>query len=154
MKKYFQQQFLFNEWANKKLVNFIISMNIKDLEILKIMSHIASVEEMWLERLKQTPDYLIDLWETFSIQETEVLLRNSSNNWNKFIKRQNKKSFAEKRCTYENSDGKVFTNLYIEIMQHVLNHSNYHRGQINLLLSKNESNPVEINFMDFLRNSN
>lgn len=150
MKKYFQKQFTFNEWANKKIIELILFNNINAEPILSLLSHLISVEEMWLERLKQTPDYLIDIWETFSIQEIEVLSNNNSTGWQKFIKRQNKNNFNKITCSYPNSNGKEVTYLFIDIMQQVLTHSNYHRGQINLLLKELNLELPKINFINFI----
>ena len=154
MKKYFQKQFAYNKWANEKLVEHIMHNKIKDEKILNLFSHLVSVEEMWLERLKQTPDYLIDVWETFSIQEIEVLSNNNAKNWHNFIKRQNKNNFNNLLCNYENSDGEKFTNLFIDIMQHVITHSIYHRGQINFLLSTKKVNLTKDKYIFYLRENN
>ncbi len=149
MKKYFQKQFAYNEWTNNKLIKFVMSNNINDKQVLNIFSHLISIEEMWLERLKQTHDYLIDVWETFSIQEIEVLSTNTSNGWKNFIKRQNKNTFNTIECNYLDSNGKELNNLFIDIMQQVLTHSNYHRGQINLLIKKLNFDPPKIDYINF-----
>ena len=149
MKKYFQKQFAYNEWTNNKLIKFVMSNNINGKQVLNIFSHLISIEEMWLERLKQTHDYLIDVWETFSIQEIEVLSTNTSKGWKNFIKRQNKNTFNTIECNYLDSNGKELNNLFIDIMQQVLTHSNYHRGQINLLIKKLNLEPPKIDYINF-----
>ncbi len=149
MKKYFQKQFTYNEWTNNKLIKFILLNNINDKQVLNIFSHLISIEEMWLERLKKTHDYLIDVWETFSIQEIEVLSTNTSKGCKNFIKRQNKNTFNTIECNYLDSNGKELNNLFIDIMQQVLTHSNYHRGQINLLIKKLNLEPPKIDYINF-----
>jgi len=151
IKKYYLNLFNYNGWANRQLLTALKSSGYEIDSELKLMSHIISTQDLWLERLNKTPNYLMDIWETFSIQEIEVLLNNSSANWQKFIKRQNRNSFDNKLCIYKNSEGKEFTNLQVDIMQHVITHSNYHRGQINFLLRKLELRPVKTDFINFVR---
>ncbi len=150
MKNYFQKQFTFNNWANVKFIEFIKKNNIENELLLKILSHIISVEELWLERLKNSTNYLIDTWEIFSIQEIEVLSKNNFLNWQKFIKRENTKKFSSKMCTYRNNEGKECNNLQTDIIQNVLIHSAYHRGQLNFKLKLLKFEPIRSGYTDFL----
>lgn len=150
MKKYFLDLFEFNNWANEKIILRLhnVSKNFKDTNPLAIMGHIISAQETWLERVKGTKSYNIFLWDDYSIQEIDVLSLNSYNEWKKFINKMNEKKF-EQECIYKNSRGKRNSRTYQDILQHVINHSTYHRGQINLVLSQNDIKPENIDFIDY-----
>ena len=92
----------------------------------------------------------MDIWETYSLQELNVLSKNSSDSWEKFIRKLSKKSI-ENICTYRNSNKKEFSNSFVEIMEHVISHSTYHRGQINLLLRTNKVEPISVDYIFYLR---
>jgi uncharacterized damage-inducible protein DinB len=153
MKKYFQNLFTYNNWANNKIIYSLQQLVIVDKKILNILSHIISTQDAWLERLKQTPNYSMNIWEPYSLQEIKVLSQNSSNTWKNFLHRLNKKKFDD-ICTYRNSKRKEFSNTYSEIMQHVISHSDYHRGQINLLLKNNKVEPIEVDYVLYTRGKN
>ena len=154
MKKYYLNLFNYNYWANRQLPTALKSAGNKIDSELKLISHIISTQDLWLKRLNSTSVFLMDIWETFPIQEIEILSNSSSANWQKFIKKQNRKNFENKLCVYKNSEGVEFTNLQVDIMQHVITHSNYHRGQINLLPHNSKLEPIKTDFISFRRGKN
>ena len=148
MKKYFLDLFEYNNWANDKIIFKLknVNHNFDGLDPHKIFSHIIAAQDTWLERVKGTKSYNIFLWDEYSIQELEVLSINSHKGWTKFITRMNDKKF-EKLCVYKNSKGEENSRSYQDIFQHVINHSTYHRGQINQILRMNNIEPVIIDFI-------
>lgn len=150
MKKYFLDLFEYNNWANDKLILKLVDVNddIKIHEALKILSHIISAQDTWLERVKGKQSYNIFLWDEYSIQEIEVLSLKSYKNWNKFISKLNEAEF-DLLCNYKNSKGIQSAKTYMDILQHVVNHSSYHRGQINLHFRTIGIEPVNIDFIDY-----
>ncbi|MCP5063868.1 MAG: hypothetical protein GY936_15585 [Ignavibacteriae bacterium] len=150
MKKHFQNLYEFNDWANSKVISLFEQTKNNDEKTLSVLSHIISTQDAWLERLKQTPNYSMDIWETYSLQELNVLSKNSSDSWQKFIHKLSKKSMGN-ICLYKNFNRKKFSNSFAEIMEHVISHSTYHRGQINLLLRKNKVEPISLDYIFYLR---
>ena len=148
MKKYYLDLFEYNNWANDRI---ILKIQKTDLEFevgnpLKIMGHIISAQDTWLERVKGTKKYNIYLWDEFSIQELEVLSINSHREWIKFLNKFNEEGL-EKFCDYKNSKGEKNQRKYQDIFTHVVNHSSYHRGQINQLLRLNKYEPAVTDFI-------
>jgi len=148
MKKYFLDLFEYNNWANDKIILKLLDLdsNFKEQDPIKIMSHIVSVQDTWLERVRGKKSYNIFLWEEYSIQELEVLSINSSKELKKYISKMSEKNFEE-FCTYKNSKREDISNSYQDIFQHIVNHSSYHRGQINQILRTNNIEPVNIDFI-------
>ena len=148
MKKYFLDLFEYNNWANDKIILKLstISVEFKEPNPIKILSHIIAAQDTWLERVKETKSYNIFLWEEYSLQELEILSLNSHKEWIKFISKMPLNDF-EKECSYKNSKGKKHTGTYQDIFQHIINHSSYHRGQINQILRMNNFEPAIIDFI-------
>ena len=148
MKKYFLDLFEYNNWANDKIILRLQSINeeFKNANPLQILSHIISVQDYWFERVKGIKSYNIFLWDEFSIQELGVLSLNSHQDWVKFITKLNESEF-EKKSSYKNPDGKKMTRSYQDIFQHIINHSSYHRGQINQIFRMNKIEPVNLDFI-------
>ena len=148
MKKYFLDLFEYNNWANDKIILKLQTLDyeFKELSPFNILSHIISAQDTWLERVKGKTSHNIYLWEVFSIQEMEILSMTSYKEWKKFISRMNEKSFDD-LCTYKNSKGKEHSKSYQDIFQHIVNHSSYHRGQINQILRMNDIEPVITDFI-------
>jgi uncharacterized damage-inducible protein DinB len=148
MKKYFLDLFEYNNWANERII-MRIQENNSEYKVgspLSILSHIIAAQDTWLERVKGTKSYNIFLWEDNSIQELEILSFNSHKSWIKFLNKFNEDRFSE-FCNYKNSSGVQNQKKYQDIFTHVLNHSSYHRGQINQLLRLNSIEPPVTDFI-------
>jgi len=148
MKKYFVDLFEYNNWANDKIILKLKSLS-PDLikpEILKLLGHIISAQDTWLERVKGTKSYNIYLWDEYSLQEIEILSMNSHQGWIKFFRKFDEKNL-ENVCSYKNSKGEKLDKSYQDIFQHIINHSTFHRGQINQLLRINNIEPIKLDFI-------
>lgn len=150
MKKYFLNLFEYNNWANSHLINKLFFIHDGKDETFKLMSHIISAQDTWLERLKETQNYSIDIWEIYTNKEIQILSEKSSNEWKKFINKLNEQSILN-ICKYHNSSGKEFSNSYQEIFTHVINHSTYHRAQINSKLKLKNIEPAKIDYIFYER---
>lgn len=148
MKNYFLDLFEYNNWANDRIINRLQEINcqFKDQDPFKLFSHIISTQETWLERVKGTKSYNIFLWDVFSIQELEILSMKNHKDWVKFINKLVEKKITS-ICKYKNSNGKQQESSYQDIFQHVINHSTYHRGQINQIFRMNGIEPVVTDFI-------
>jgi len=56
-----------------------------------------------------------------------------------------------KIISYKNSSGRAFQNSVRDVLMHVALHGQYHRGQINLQLRANGMEPVNVDFITFVR---
>lgn len=148
MKKYFLDLFEYNNWANDKLILKFQEINkeFKELNPLQILSHIISVQEYWFERIKGKKSYNIFLWDEFSIQELGVLSLNSHQDWIKFINKLKEEDFT-KTIICKDPAGKKLKRSFQDVFQHVVNHSSYHRGQINQAFRENKIEPVILDFI-------
>ncbi len=148
MKNYFINFFEYNDWCNKEIIDKLNGF--ENEKALTLMSHILSSQDSWLERLKRTENYSIDSWEVYSLPELAVLSKKSSTGWIRFVSKLPKDGFT-KTCTYKNSSGNEFSNANSDIITHVLNHSTYHRSQINFILRLNSSQPANIDYILYMR---
>lgn len=148
MKKYFLDLFEYNNWANDKLILQFQKLNFEfqKEDPIKLLSHIVSTQDTWLERVKGKNSYNIFLWEEYSIQELEILSLNSHKGWIKFITGMSENKFHE-HCNYKNSKRENNSRPYQDIFQHVIIHSAHHRGQINQILAMNNLETVKIDFI-------
>lgn len=148
MKKYFLDLFEYNNWANDKIILKLheIGIEFPDPNPHKILSHIIAFQDTWLERVKKAKSYNIFLWDEYSVQELEVLSLNSHKGWIKFLTKFNEKNF-EANCEYRNTKGTKMAKRFQDIFQHVVNHSTYHRGQVNQILRIHKIEPVVIDFI-------
>lgn len=148
MKKGFLHSLDYNDWANEKLIVFINSNKNIPERCYSLICHIIATQDYWYDRLVNKSIYLIDLWENYQKNELLPLSQNSSDTWKSFINKSREKDFQE-LCGYYNEKWEANDISFGDILNHVLNHSAYHRGQINLLLKTAGFDPVDVDFKSY-----
>ena len=133
----------YNLWANTKISEFLLKLDpaLLDKELIssfdtirKTLYHIMGAESIWLSRLTGISPAT---WpgENFSGTDIEVI--------NSFTGQSEKLVGYAEGCTddsiqdavkYSSMDGKKFENKICDILQHALNHSAFHRGQLITML--------------------
>jgi len=143
-----QQQLLklshYNMWANDKLMKWIIEageqtadleMNSSFTSIRKTLYHIYDAETLWLVRLNgnQIQDWPPSRDFNYTLTEFAEVFRKCSKDFSHWVETAKDKKLTEK-CAYKNLKGDPFESSYCDIIQHCLNHSTYHRGQLITML--------------------
>jgi uncharacterized damage-inducible protein DinB len=133
----------YNLWANKRICDFLLEAEEEKLNreivssfasIKKTCAHVLGAETIWVMRLHGTsPSSSPVKSEEMTMAEIAQMWMNKSKEIITFIENQTEKELAE-MLTYKNIAGEGFTNSIRDIMQHVMNHGTYHRGQIITML--------------------
>lgn len=122
--------------------------NVRDTEVIKLMSHIATAQHIWLERIakgkSERQPWIVYSWE---LLKNEII--NSDADWMKFIE-SHPADFSE-TISYQNTKGQDFETALTDIIIHVANHSTYHRGQVIRRLRETGTNPPITDFIHYVR---
>ncbi len=154
----------YNLWANQLLLDLLPAHPEREQErelpssfssLRLTWFHIWDAENIWFQRLK---GHSPDTWPSQQIAEAFVdyapyLLRNSEDlrDW---VDAQNA-DWMLQRCVYRNMKGKTFHMLNAQVLQHVVNHSSYHRGQvINMMHQLGWSGFPSTDYISWLRGQN
>lgn len=133
----------YNQWANTKLVGFLQKLEpaLLDKEIpssfntiRKTVYHIWDAEYLWYKRLKGIS--LRD-WPSKNFQGSDAEVFNEfigqSSMFIGYVEDRNEDELLAE-ITYRSIDGKEHTNTIADIIQHAMNHSTFHRGQLVTML--------------------
>jgi uncharacterized damage-inducible protein DinB len=133
----------YNEWANQRLADCLAGLETGMLDrevvssfpsIKKTLLHILDAETIWLGRIQGIS---FAEWPSQSFRGTDadllMLYAAKSKELKEFIA-DKPESFLQTPLTYKNMKGDEFTQLYEELLFHVVNHGSFHRGQIITLL--------------------
>ncbi|MDX2361300.1 MAG: DinB family protein [Crocinitomicaceae bacterium] len=126
IKDFFVDKFEYDFRSNKQWIEHLTNNEDQLSEyITKSMSHIINVHHIWIHRLinqgqeSYTWDHLpLDYWTKLAHE-----------NYLKTIEYLEQIELNEK-VNYHTEEGVLLSNTAIDILYHILNHSNYHRGQI------------------------
>jgi len=150
MKRYFTGLFEYNLWANQRLLGAIRQQQIKDDAIFNLMSHIMSAQFIWLHRVEGLPTSSYPPWEVYDLNEIESMANESNARWIEYLNNY-KLETLEEVIHYQNSVNKDFENRFVDILNHVINHSTHHRAQVSLMLRQLDIAPPQTDYIVFKR---
>lgn len=151
----------YNLWANEKMVQWL-QEKASDLMEKEVVSsfpslratllHIWSAEDVWLRRLQGvSPTHFIAA--SFNGTDGELfdqLLQNSESFQN-FIQRQSN-DFFDHTTEYKHTSGQAYEQYNAEIIQHCMQHSTYHRGQlVTMARHLGLTDPPKTDFIEYVR---
>ena len=143
MQNFFHQLFDYNFYCNKGFIEEYSSLKGLPKNTVQLFSHILNAHHIWNGRiLGEIAKY--DVWKEHDIESWEDIHYQNQRTSFEIIKNAND---FDKRITYENSKGNVFSNSLKDILFHIINHSTHHRGQILMDL---RSNGIEPNSLDYI----
>lgn len=133
----------YTKWANHKVIRAVATLSVDDFKkdlgssfggVRGTLAHMLTAEWIWLERWKGvSPTKFLDEGEFADI----VAL---SDRW-KAVERHRESWFrglakgaARQKIRYKNTAGQAFEVPLWQLVQHVANHSTYHRGQVVAML--------------------
>ncbi|RUL50468.1 DinB family protein [Lysinibacillus antri] len=132
-------------WANQRILEALESS--KDEEVIRLFSHILFAEKVWLTRLQGVDSSHLPIWSDIGLEGCAELVKQNEEGLTTFLKEAN----LDKIICYKNSKGTQFENSVRDVLTHVALHGQYHRGQINSRLRASGSEPVNVDFITFVR---
>ncbi|MCI3935972.1 damage-inducible protein DinB [Chryseobacterium aahli] len=125
----------------------IISENISkvDEKIISLINHTLNAQQVWNSRILNEKSF--EVWQINSFEKLEEI---NNQNFKTSIQIIENSDF-DQRIEYQNSKGSKFENSIFEILFQAINHSTYHRGQINSLLKRNGIEPILTDYIFYKR---
>ena len=153
----------YNRWANARLLDAASKLTpeqfSRDLQsshrsVRDTLAHILAAEWIWLERWKGvSPNALLIPSDFPTVESLETRWAVVEGDYTEFINGVTDGSLATV-IAYTNTRGEDWAYPLGQMLQHVMNHSSYHRGQVTTMLRQlgAEVNPVDLLvFMDVKR---
>ena len=153
----------YNRWANARVLDAVSKLTpeqfSRDLQsshrsVRDTLAHILAAEWIWLERWKGvSPNALLIPSDFPTVESLETRWAVVEGGYTEFINGVTDGSLATV-IAYTNTRGEEWAYPLGQMLQHVMNHSSYHRGQVTTMLRQlgAEVNPVDLLvFMDVKR---
>ncbi|MBK5284491.1 MAG: DinB family protein [Bacteroidia bacterium] len=132
----------YNLWANKRVCDFLAEVEEEKLDreivssftsLRKTIFHAYGAEALWLKRLGGESPSAFPSYESKSNSETLQLLIETSQHIIAYVESRSEEQLME-MLSYKNIAGESFTSCIRDIIQHVVNHGTFHRGQVITML--------------------
>ncbi len=137
-------------WANLQILEALKTWEDQNNQAKLLFSHILLAEEVWFTRIKGLDSTPQALWTELSIEECLELLEKNNQNFTELLAGLSDIN-VNRLIVYKNSTGKEFSTSIRDIVTHVALHGQYHRGQINRVLRGEGFEPVNVDFITFVR---
>lgn len=147
--KTIQRMYDYVSWANEYVLD-TIHQNNDNVELLRLFSHILFTEKVWLTRLHGRDSSKLVIWGDFDYEQCAQLMTENKEQYMAYLKSLDEEKLSHV-VDYVASSGTAFSNTVDEILNHVALHGQYHRGQINLKLRELGYEPVDVDFITFIR---
>jgi len=150
----------FNHWAKARLISVVEMLSeeqfAKDLgsshrSIHGTLVHIVGAEHTWLSRWTGQPVFrLIDPKDYPTIPAVREKWDEVEQGMNEFVSKLTDERLSSV-LIYKTMEGKQFSNILWQMMQHLINHSTYHRGQVVTMLRQLGVKPIGTDLITFYR---
>jgi uncharacterized damage-inducible protein DinB len=120
--------FAYDAWAHRAVLTSLRSIESPPQRSVEFLAHILSAQRLWWQRIvgqKQT----LPIWPKMTLQECDEQIAELSAIWKDFLGKTNEAALSN-LVTYKNSQRESWSSTVEDILQHVIMHSVYHRGQI------------------------
>jgi uncharacterized damage-inducible protein DinB len=144
----FVRLFAYDRWANHQALESVRAAG-SPARSLKLMSHIAAAESLWLERIKGSGKKVI-VWPEWTLEQCADELRAAGKEWELYLEKANEQTLAT-ATAYRNTKGEQWTSLVRDIAMHVAMHGVYHRGQVAADVRANGGEPAYTDFIQAVR---
>jgi uncharacterized damage-inducible protein DinB len=122
----------YDDWANREVLKSIKSAeeNLPGAAArpLKLLAHVIASEWLWLKRLG-APSGQMAVWPELEREECETQLDLLSMAWDRYLEASSDEQLGDS-VAYVSSKGEPWSSRVEDILEHVVMHGAYHRGQI------------------------
>ena len=138
----------YNNWANSLLLD-ALKTNSHSLpeSCIILFSHIVNAQKIWVCRISGIAPN-VAVWQVNDLEICSMLLEESSNALSKIEYLEAADSPIIK---YTTSTAGYFETSVNDILMHVFNHGTYHRAQIAKEMKLHNINPVNTDYIQFVR---
>ncbi|HXQ97971.1 MAG TPA: DinB family protein [Candidatus Limnocylindrales bacterium] len=152
--------FAYNEWANRRTLEGCESLSTDQLleplggsfgSVRNTLAHIMDVEWLYLERWQgRSPTGLPDVENYPDLVQIDERWKTVDEAMREYVRALSQADIV-RIVEFRNTRGNLFRHPLWETMQHLVNHSTYHRGQVTTLLRQLGGKPMSSDLIAFYR---
>lgn len=131
---------------NKEMIQIIAENQGKVTgNIIGLINHTLNAQQIWNARI--SGGKLYEVWQIHPFENLDDINQENLARSIEIVETHD----MDRRMQYKNSKGTEFVNTVFEMLFQAINHSTYHRGQINSLLKQNGIDPVLTDYIFYKR---
>jgi uncharacterized damage-inducible protein DinB len=151
MRNRFDLMFQCDYWAMTRLGNAICNLQEVPDRALVLYAHLLATQQVWQCRILGIP-YTMNAWPQIPREEWLAFRHQNQEQLTAFLQNLNEADYS-KVVSYTTSSGVSYSSSTEDILTHMITHSNYHMGQINLLLKPVLQVLPDLSYITFRRST-
>ncbi len=117
---------------------------------LRLLAHLLAAERVWLLRLRGEASAAQPIWPELPLERCAALAADNAAAYARYLDALTDEA-AAREVAYTNSQGVSFRTRVSDVLTHVALHGAYHRGQVAAALRAAGADPVNTDFITFVR---
>lgn len=143
-----RSRFEYDAWANARTLSSIREQGDAGEDARNVFAHLLAAQQIWLERMLGD-DPRIEVWPMLTLDQQARMVKELPSRWLMFLEELDVESNTS--CRYRNSKGDEYVTPVRDILDHVLLHSAYHRGQVARLIREVGLTPAVTDYIAYVR---
>lgn len=151
MTDYFRHMFTYDAYVNAQVLTRLQEASNLKNRTRHVFAHLLAAQKVWLLRLRERDASGQAIWPDLSLAGCGGLLEENRNSYAHYLEGVSEADLND-TVQYQNSKGALFETSAQDILSHVLVHSGYHRGQVASALRAAGAEPVNTDYITYVRN--
>jgi len=150
LKEYYQCLFHHADWANRRVLKLLQSISTPPEKARRVFAHLLAAEQIWITRLRGEDSAALEVWPDHTLEQCAARAEKNAADYRRYLEALSE-DMLNAAITYRTSQGKEFSNSVGDTLTHVSLHGSYHRGQIAQTIRGAGLEPVDTDFITFVR---
>lgn len=153
MTEHIYRLFRHMSWADDRLIKLLEDIEVDAdarRETARLLAHLIAAERVWLLRAMRGDAASVPIWPDWSLGEVVRAARETRAGYEQLLEEVTEDELR-RVVEYRNSKGTEFHTELGDILIHVAMHGSYHRGQIAAAVRRGGGEPVNTDFITFVR---
>ncbi len=147
---HFTELYEYDSASNRQILNLLTGIKEAEGRIHQIFAHLLMAKKVWITRLRGEDSSSTKIWPELSWDDCSKLIDENSLSYREFLRNKPDEDL-ESVVIYKNSKGTEFRTPARDILTHVIIHGGYHRGQIATAVRKLGFEPVNTDYITYVR---
>ena len=153
MTEHIHRLFRHMTWADDRLFTLLHDAEIDpdaEQETARWLAHLIAAERVWLLRATGGDASSVPIWPEWSLDDTAEAARETHEGYERLLGGVTEGDLS-RVVEYRNSKGQAFHTELGDILLHVAMHGSYHRGQIAAGVRRGGGEPVNTDYITYVR---
>jgi len=138
-------------WADRRVLELLRESGAtRSAEALRLYAHVLAAERVWLLRMEGRDASAQPIWPDWTLEQVEEAAVSARAEYERLLEGLTGEGL-HRTVEYTNSRGTPFRTRVADILLHVAMHGSYHRGQIAAAVRRAGGEPVNTDYITYVR---